>query len=521
MGFRSVVAATIVMATVVGCTSLPTTPKGLIAAGGDGAMGTGSGGVGGMTVGPGDFGGRGGIVVAATGGTNAGGTAGIGAGGMSGPVCANTTMRSCAEDGKIGNCAKGTETCVGGQWTSCSISPQAADSCSIAGDDANCNGALNEGCACLGSTLRSCDQDGFLGNCSKGTETCSGGKWGACSIPKQVSDSCTVSGDDANCDGTPNGGCTCVSGTTQPCGPKSAQGICKRGTQGCVNNQWGACQDAVYPAARDCSSSLDNDCDGKPDNTIDSVCACVVGASQACSTHPGNDGKGPCKAGQQTCVAGANGATTAFGACTGAVGPASSDTCDQGNDANCNGAANDGCTCLNGTTGTCGAELGTAGPCASFKATCSGGKWTGCASTSQTDTCDLGNDANCNGTANDGCRYILHPGAVVYDTSTSLYWQQTVPSTTYNYTAASTYCTTLGGGWDIPSATELVTLVVETMSPTIDKTVFPDTPTSGGGYWTTTPYGTTSGYYYLVDFAVGKTFGNSVTVTNYVRCRSR
>ncbi|HVZ32051.1 MAG TPA: hypothetical protein VG963_06490 [Polyangiaceae bacterium] len=77
-----------------------------------------------------------------------------------------------------------------------------------------------------------------------------------------------MTGDDSNCDGTPNGGCTCVEGTTIPCGPETDNGICQHGTSTCRNGGFGACEGAVFAGRRDCSSPQDNDCDGLPDNTI-------------------------------------------------------------------------------------------------------------------------------------------------------------------------------------------------------------------------------------------------------------
>ena len=97
------------------------------------------------------------------------------------------------------------------------------------------------------------------------------------------------------------------------------------------------------PKARDCTSGLDLDCNGVPDNKADSVCKCTVGATQDCDAHPGKDAKGLCKAGSQTCVASADKTTSAFGACTGSVGPAATDGCAANNDANCNGVPNEGC----------------------------------------------------------------------------------------------------------------------------------------------------------------------------------
>src|SRR6185436_17106228 len=114
-------------------------------------------------------------------------------------------------------------------------------------------------------------------------------------------------------------------------------GICRRGTQTCANGAFGQCVGAVFPGSRNCASAADNDCDGRSDNTVDAVCTCVTGSVQACGAHPGSDGNGQCRAGSQTCQAGANNQSSAFDACTGSVGPKALDTCDRGNDGNCNG----------------------------------------------------------------------------------------------------------------------------------------------------------------------------------------
>lgn len=322
--------------------------------GGIGASGGGAPGTGGLPSNGGESGSSGGGSGGVTGtGGRASATGGAASGGTT-ALCSESATRSCGLDGLIGNCATGVETCVGGKWDACSIAKQSADGCLVAGDDANCNGVSNEACSCVGSTTRSCALDGLMGNCAKGTEACTGGKWGPCSIAKQTSDSCAIMGDDANCDGTPNEGCTCVAGATRPCGPQIAQGLCKQGAQTCMANAWGACQGAVYPALRNCASALDNDCDGRPDNTIDTVCQCTIGQSLTCGGHPGLDGKGPCRAGTQSCVAGANNTTSSFAACVGAVGPVANDTCDMDNDANCNGMPNERCACINGKTQGCG-----------------------------------------------------------------------------------------------------------------------------------------------------------------------
>lgn len=97
--------------------------------------------------------------------------------------------------------------------------------------------------------------------------------YGTCtgSVGPALQDTCAV-GNDANCNGLPNEGCACVNGQTRACGPDTEVGLCQRGLQTCANGAFGPCQDAVFPAPRDCDSSLDHDCDGRPDDTFDNVC---------------------------------------------------------------------------------------------------------------------------------------------------------------------------------------------------------------------------------------------------------
>ncbi|HEX2882513.1 MAG TPA: hypothetical protein VHO25_23495, partial [Polyangiaceae bacterium] len=54
-------------------------------------------------------------------------------------------------------------------------------------------------------------------------------------------------------------------------------------------------------------------------------------------------GHATCHAGERTC-----GEDATWGACQGAVGPAAVDSCESGNDANCNGTPNEGCMCDDG-----------------------------------------------------------------------------------------------------------------------------------------------------------------------------
>lgn len=262
-------------------------------------------------------------------------------------------VRPCSEAQLLGACADGFQTCGDdGEWSACSIEPADADTCET-GNDADCDGVPNEGCGCVTGTERPCRD--ALGNCALGTQVCDDGEWGECSIqPGQ--DSCDVPGDDADCDGTPNSGCSCSNGDTQPCGPDSEEGICRRGESTCESNAWGPCVGAVHPGARDCRSSEDSDCDGMPDNTLDDTCECTVDDTEPCNEHPGLDGSGICRAGTRTCIASASNVSSAWGSCVGAVGP-SSRNCASAEDNDCDGEPDDTvdsvCKCAGGSQQGC------------------------------------------------------------------------------------------------------------------------------------------------------------------------
>jgi sulfatase modifying factor 1 len=276
-------------------------------------------------------------------GTSAGGVSAGGAdGGTTGTTgaCEPKDERSCVEAGLYGPCAVGSQVCgTDGKWGECSISPRAKDTCEK-GNDANCNGTPNEGCTCTAGFVRPCED--AEGDCAEGVETCleDGSGWSACSIEPESTDSCE-SGSDANCNGVPNEGCPCLEGETQPCGPENEIGICRAGLSTCMaDGSWGACDGAVNKKSRDCRSHEDNDCDGLPDDTVDDTCKCVVGDTQPCQTHT-QDGIGVCKPGLQTCVALQYGSTSDWSACSGSVGPRIRD-CSSSRDNDCDGIPDNG-----------------------------------------------------------------------------------------------------------------------------------------------------------------------------------
>ena len=344
--------------------------------------------------------------------------------------CVDGSQQPCGPAADVGMCKRGTQSCAGGTWGSCTGAIySAARDCTSAADN-NCDGVPDNTpdmvCVCAATTTRPCDEhagkDG-KGRCKAGVQTCAvatdrkTSTWGTCtgSVGPAAADACTPSNDD-NCNGMINEGCTCFEGSKQPCGPIAEVGICKKGSQTCTGGAWGACVGAVLAGTRDCTSMLDNDCDGHPDNTIDAVCACAAGETQACGQHPGQDGKGPCKAGSQACVVAADKKSSAWGTvCTGAMAAKPRD-CTSATDNDCSGLPDNqdsACACPANTSGPCPGNNNP--PCKSGTRQCvlsadkTNTSWsTTCAGQvlpAAADNCSTkGNDANCNGMPNEGCQ---------------------------------------------------------------------------------------------------------------------
>jgi hypothetical protein len=176
-----------------------------------------------------------------------------------------------------------------------------------------------------------------LGICRAGKKHCNdNGTFGVCvgAIGKKT-EACDNNLDD-DCDGTVNNGCACSPGDTRSCGPAQAgTGVCKNGTQSCNTGAWGNCVGAVNPVVRNCGGAADNDCNGTADNQ-ESACACdgttAVGGTRACSTGQ----FGVCGAGTQTC--GSAGSIAAWGGCVANTTPQPR-SCASANDNDCNGIA--------------------------------------------------------------------------------------------------------------------------------------------------------------------------------------
>lgn len=385
--------------------------------------------------------------------TDAGGVGGsAGSGGSGGgpsippedlpSTCSNGETRSCGPSTQAGECNLGTRVCIDGVWGDCIGAVFPATRICGAPEDRDCDGLPDDSvdavCECVPGTAEPCEtHPGFdnIGICKAGQRVCvaaadgQSSRWGECvgSVGPAALDSCTVRGDDSNCDAIPNTDCPCIEGEVVECGP-SNEGICRKGTSTCIEQKFTECKGAILPEARDCSSEEDNDCDGVADNEIDDVCTCEVGSQEECGTHP-QDGIGVCRAGARTCVAGDDGASSAFGDCIGSVGRGTR-RCNATIDNDCNGLPDNTidttCQCQIGITRECethpqdgvgscraGTELCVAGPdnISSEFAGCSGSVGPAAA-----DTCLGPNDANCDGVANEGCECVVGSNAGCADT---------------------------------------------------------------------------------------------------------
>ena len=258
-----------------------------------------------------------------------------------------------------GECAAGTQACVGGRLGACegAVGP-APEVCD--GLDNDCDGVVDD------SLSRGCGMD--VGECRSGTQTCIAGAWEACTGGQEpVAEACD--GLDNDCDGTTD------ESLSRACG--SAVGACRAGMQACSAGVWGTCAGEMLPGIETCNS-VDDDCDGTVDDGVSRLCGSSVGI---------------CRTGTQTCSAGV------FGACAGGV-TAGSEVCEGLLDENCNGTVDEGCLCTVGMTRACGTATGA---CAPGSQTCGATGWGACAGGigPATELCNAIDD-DCDGMTDEG-----------------------------------------------------------------------------------------------------------------------
>jgi hypothetical protein len=222
--------------------------------------------------------------------------------------------------------------------------PSGAETCDDVDND--CDGNVDE------HIVQLCGSD--VGECVAGMETCAAGTFGPCvgEVTPAATEACN--GRDDTCDGTTDEGCPCTDGDTQSCG--SDIGECTPGVQTCAGGSWGTCTGEVTAIGELCNGR-DDDCDGMSDELF-------VDLGSDCD---GTDAD-MCNEGMRVCAS--DGASTICNDETGDV----AETC-NGTDDNCDGTIDEGCSCTNGATQSCGTDTGA---CMVGTQTCAGGAWGTC-----------------------------------------------------------------------------------------------------------------------------------------------
>jgi len=235
-----------------------------------------------------------------------------------------------------GACTSGVQTCENqgssgefqsGAWGECvgAVAPS-EEACD--GLDNNCDGTVDDGCACGEGETTDCST-----KCGAGKQTCANGNWGACNAPQPAPEKCD--GKDNDCDGEVDEGLT-----------KNCFNECGWGTSTCSAGKWGACDAYCEPCTTfecngQCCGAGAGCCpDGKcPDSQGNCPCPTVECKGECCAKGTACCGDGSCPDAQGNC-----GTPCPTVVCDGACCPKGTQCCGNG-------------ACPDPSTGQCSSEL--------------------------------------------------------------------------------------------------------------------------------------------------------------------
>lgn len=110
----------------------------------------------------------------------------------------------------VGVCTPGEQMCAAGQWSSCvgEISP-AQELCDDRMLDEDCDGRIDNGCACTTGDMRPCETPP---SCMAGVQLCENGVWGSECVGELRGSAESCDGQDNDCNGRVDDGSLCRSG---------------------------------------------------------------------------------------------------------------------------------------------------------------------------------------------------------------------------------------------------------------------------------------------------------------------
>ncbi|MEC7526327.1 MAG: putative metal-binding motif-containing protein [Myxococcota bacterium] len=207
---------------------------------------------------------------------------------------------------------------------------------------------------------------------------------------------------DDDCDGVVDEGCDCTNGATRRCGTTDV-GRCQYGTETCTMGRWGACSGNIEPAPSETCDAADEDCDGLTNDADPDIAMADISVTGATIYYRDRDGDTYGDATPVRRCSGGPGWSLISTDCDDTrmhVNEGAPELCDMARlDEDCDGDENEDCFCVDGETDTCGTT--DVGNCTTAELTCMSGAYPSCPAVQpETEVCG-GGDEDCDGLTDD------------------------------------------------------------------------------------------------------------------------